>query len=265
MSPLRGKYAVVTGASSGIGTDFARVLAERGCNLVLVARREDRLRALQQELSAAHNVQAQVIAMSLSAPDAPQALYDRIRGLGIDVDVLINNAGFGLHGNFMDIPWEREHEMLELDIIALVHLTKLFVRDMVARNFGFVLQVSSIGAYQPSPTYATYSAAKSFVLNFGEALNYELRHTNVKVSVLSPGVTASEFLQVAGQKPTFYQRMTMMPSRTVAAAGINAMLKGKPSKVPGLMNALPVWLLRFTPRRMSAAMASAAMQAGGTK
>lgn len=265
MSILRGKCAVVTGASSGIGADCARVLGARGCNVILVARREDRLRALQQEIIANHDVQAHVIPMNLSAPDAPPALYERIRGLGLTVDVLINNAGFGLHGNFADIPWEREHEMLELDIVALVHLTKLFVRDMVARNFGFILQVSSIGAYQPSPTYATYSAAKSFVLNFGEALNYELRHTNVKVSVLSPGVTASEFLQVAGQRPTFYQRMTMMPSRTVAEAGIDAMLKGKPSKIPGLANALPVWLLRFTPRRLSAAIASFAMQYGAAK
>jgi short-subunit dehydrogenase len=262
MSVLQGKWAIVTGASSGIGTDFARGLAARGCHLILVARREDRLRALRQELSERHGVQADVIAMSLSEPGAPQVLYDRVRSMGMAVDVLINNAGFGLHGNFTDIPWEREHEMLQLDLVALVHLTKLFVRDMVARDFGFVLQVSSIGAYQPSPTYATYSAAKSFVLNFGEALSYELRHTQVKVSVVSPGVTASEFLQVAGQKPTLYQRMTMMPSRTVAEAGIEAMLKGKPSKVPGLMNALPVWLLRFTPRRMSAAMASAAMQYG---
>jgi short-subunit dehydrogenase len=263
MSNLRGKNALVTGASSGIGADFARVLAARGCNLILVARREDRLRALQQEISGGHDVQAHVIAMSVSEAGAPQVLYDRVRSMGVAVDVLINNAGFGVHGNFIDIPWEREHEMLQLDVVALVHLTKLFVRDMVARNFGYVLQVSSIGAYQPSPTYATYSAAKSFVLNFGEALNYELRHTNVKVSVVSPGVTASEFLQVAGQKPTFYQRTTMMPSRTVAEAGIEAMLKGKPSKVPGLMNAVPVWLLRFTPRRMSAAMASFAMQYGG--
>jgi short-subunit dehydrogenase len=262
MSILRGKNAIVTGASSGIGADFARGLAARGCNLILVARREDRLRALQHEISGGHGVEAHVLAMSLSEVGAPQVLYDRVRTMGVAVDVLINNAGFGLHGDFVDISWEREHEMLQLDVVALVHLTKLFVRDMVARNFGYVLQVSSIGAYQPSPTYATYSAAKSFVLNFGEALNYELRHTQVKVSVVSPGVTASEFLQVAGQKPTFYQRMTMMPSRTVAEAGIEAMLKGKPSKVPGLMNALPVWLLRFTPRRMSAAMASFAMQYG---
>ena len=262
MSVLKGKTALVTGASSGLGVDFATILAERGCNVVLVARREDRLRKLADDLAARHGVKTHVIATSLSPLGSAQALYDRIRGLGLEVDVLVNNAGFGVHGPFTETPWEREEEMLLLDVVALVHLTKLFVRDMVARNSGYVLQVSSIGAYQPSPTYATYSAAKAFVLSFGEALSYELRATNVKVSVLSPGVTETEFLEVAGQKRTLYQRMSMMASRPVAEIGIDAMLRGKPSKVAGLMNALTAWSLRFMPRRAQAAMASAAMQIG---
>ena len=262
MLSLNGKSALVTGASSGLGVDFATILAEGGCNLVLVARREDRLRSLADDLARKHGVHAHVIAMSLSQPDAAQDLYDRIRALNLTVDVLINNAGFGVYGPFTGIPWEREEEMLRLDIIAVVHLTKLFVRDMMARDFGYVLQVSSIGAYQPSPTYATYSAAKAFVLSFGEALNYELRGTNVKVSVLSPGVTETEFLRVAGQSKSLFQRFSMMPSRPVAEIGIQAMLRGKPSKVAGAMNALTVWSLRFVPRRLQAAMASAAMQVG---
>jgi short-subunit dehydrogenase len=253
---------LVTGASSGLGADFARILAERGCNVVLVARRADRLEQLQQQITAVRPVKTYVIPMDLSATGAPEVLHQRVSDLELTVDVLINNAGFGIHGNFVDIPWEREHEMLELDIVALAHLTKLFVKGMVTRNLGYVLLVSSIGAYQPSPAYATYSAAKSFVLYFGEALSYELRHTNVKVSVLSPGVTATEFLQVAGQKPTLYQRLQMMPSERVARIGIEAMLKGTPSKVPGLMNALPVQLLRFTPRRMAAAIADIMMRYG---
>jgi short-subunit dehydrogenase len=180
------------------------------------------------------------------------------------VDVLINNAGFGIYGPFTEISWEREQEMLLLDVVTLVHLTKLFVRDMVARNSGYVLQLSSIGAYQPSPTYATYSAAKAFVLSFGEALNYELRNTNVKVCVLSPGVTETEFLTVAGQRRTLYQRLSMMQSRPVAEIGIDAMLRGRPSKVAGVMNAVTAWSLRFVPRRLQAAMASAAMQLGAS-
>jgi hypothetical protein len=262
MSALEGKTAVVTGASSGLGADFARILAEHGCNVVLVARRPDRLAQLQQQITTIGRVKTYAIAADLSATGASQALHERISGLGLTIDVLINNAGFGIHGNFIDIPWEREHEMLKLDIVTLVHLTKLFLKDMVARNFGYVLLVSSVGAYQPSPTYATYSAAKSFVLYFGEALSYELRRTNVKVSVLSPGVTATEFLQVAGQRPTLYQRLMMMPSERVARIGIAAMLKGQPSKVPGLLNALPVQLLRLTPRRAAAAFAAAMMRYG---
>ena len=262
MTDLRGKTALVTGASSGLGVDFATILAERGCNLILVARREERLRTLAGELASRHGVQAQVIALSLSSLGAAQVLYDRIRALDLSVDVLINNAGFGIYGPFAEIPWEREEEMLLRDVVAPVHLTKLFVRDMLARRFGYVLQVSSIGAYQPSPTYATYSAAKAFLLSFGEALSYELRSTNVKVCVLSPGVTETEFLDVAGQRRSLYQRLSIMPSRPVAEIGINAMLSGKPSKVAGAMNALAVWSLRLMPRRLQAAMASVAMQAG---
>jgi short-subunit dehydrogenase len=264
MNDLKGKTALVTGASSGLGVDFATLLAERGCNLVLVARREERLRTLADTLTGRHGVQVNVIAMSLAPLGAAQVLYDRIRALHLDVDVLINNAGFGVYGSFIEIPWEREQEMLLLDIVALTHLTKLFVRDMVARNAGYVLQISSIGAYQPSPTYATYSAAKAFVLSFGEALNYELRGTKVKVCVLSPGVTETEFLAVAGQRRTLYQRLSMMQSRPVAEMGIDAMLRGRPSKVAGIMNAATAWSLRFVPRRLQAAMANAAMQLGAS-
>ena len=262
MNVLHGRTALVTGASSGLGVDFATILAERGCNLVLVARREDRLRALAERLTAAHGVRVDVIGMSLSPLGAAQTLYDRLRAMHLDIDVLINNAGFGIWGPFAEIPWEREEEMLRLDVIALVHLTKLFVRDMLARDRGWILQVSSIGAYQSSPTYATYSAGKAFVLSFGEALSYELKGTNVKVSVLSPGVTETEFLDVAGQTRTLYQRLSMMPSRPVAEIGIEAMLRGRPSKVAGVMNAFATWSLRFMPRRLQAAMASVAMQMG---
>lgn len=262
MSELKGCTALVTGASSGLGVDFATILAERGCHLVLVARREDRLRELAARLSDRHGIQAHVVAMSLAPLGAPQALYDRVAALGVGIDVLINNAGFGVHGPFAASAWEKDEEMLLLDVVALTHLTKLYLRDMLARNRGWILQVSSIGAYQSTPTYAAYSAAKAYVLSFGEALNYELRHGNVKVSVLSPGVTETEFLEVAGQRRTLFQRLSIMPSRPVAEIGIAAMLRGRPSKVAGAMNAFTTWSLRFVPRRLQAAMASVAMQVG---
>lgn len=260
MNELKDKWSLVTGASSGMGVDFATILAEKGSCLILVARREERLRELQQKLQEQHGVRVEVVGMDLSVKDAPQVLYDRIKEMGHTVDILINNAGYGMYGVFVELPWERQRNMLELDIITLVHMTKLFIKDMVARNSGYILQISSIGAYQPSPTYATYAAAKSFVLNFGEALNYELRNTKVKVSVLSPGATATEFFQVSGQKPPLYARLTMMESRKVAEIGIKTMLKGRMSKVSGFPSSFMAWSTRFAPRRLTAAIANLLME-----
>jgi short-subunit dehydrogenase len=259
---LKAKTALVTGASSGLGVDFARRLAQLGCNLILVARREDRLQAVRQELTQHYPVKVEIVVMDLEAPDAAQALYDRTAGSGQVVDVLVNNAGYGLYGEHMDIPWEKEKAMLDLDILVVAQLTKLFVAEMLKRNFGYVLLVSSIGGYQPSPTYASYSAAKSYVLNLGEALNYELRHTGVGVTVVSPGITATEFLKVSGQQPSLYQRLMMMKSEDVTRIGIDAMLRRKPSVVPGLMNAATVWSNRLIPRRMSAMVTELLMKTG---
>jgi short-subunit dehydrogenase len=263
MAELAGRWALVTGASSGLGVEFARQLAALGCNTVLVARREERLRQVAKELEESRGVRTRVVAVSLSEPGAPAGLHRRLSDEGIAIDVLVNNAGFGVYGPFLDIPWEREREMLELDVLAVVELSKLFVKDMVERDFGYVLQVASIGAYQPTPTYATYSAAKAFVLSFGEALSYELRRTHVKVSVVSPGVTATEFLEVSGQRPTLYQRALMMRSDAVVRSGLRAMLRGRPSTIPGVANFLAAFSLRFTPRRLQAALAERAMNWGG--
>ncbi len=152
--------------------------------------------------------------------------------------------------------------MLHLDMIVVAQLTKLFLKDMLARDTGYVLLVSSIGGYQPTPTYASYSAAKAFVLNLGEALNWELRKTGVGVTVVSPGVTATEFLKVAGQRTSLYQRLVMMKSADVARIGIEAMLKRRPGVVPGFLNALTVWMNRLVPRRASAAMSEILMESG---
>jgi hypothetical protein len=257
---LQGKWALVTGASSGLGVDFARQLAAMGCHLVLVARREDRLNAVAEEIRQRHKVEVEVVIMDLSAPDAPQHLYTQLKDAGRQVDVLVNNAGFGLYGEFLKIDWAREQNMLQLNMLTVVQMTKLFLRDMVARNFGYVLQVSSIGAYQPSPLYATYSASKSFVLNFSDAVNYELRSTGVSITTLSPGITRTEFLDVSGQQATRYQRMAMMTSEDVVRIGLDAMLKRRPSLVPGTMNALTVWFNRLMPRRLATMIGYRLMQ-----
>ncbi len=252
---LDGNTALITGASSGLGAEFARQLAAMGCHLILVARREHRLQALRQELLARHPVSVRVLPADLSEPDSPQTLYAAIKAAGLSVDILVNNAGYGIYGEHATIPWPQERQMLMLDILAVMQFTKLALADMLQRDSGYILQVSSIGAYQPSPTYAAYGAAKTFVLYFGEALNYELRKTQVSCTVLSPGVTATEFLQVAGQKPTLYQRLMMMQSPEVVRIGLKAMLRRKPSVVAGRLNALMVWSNRCLPRRWSAAIA----------
>lgn len=252
---LRNKTALVTGASSGLGAEFARQLADLGCRLILVARREDRLQTLKAEIGSRTKVEVHVMAADLGLTDAAVGLHRRVKEAGLAVDVLINNAGFGVYGEHMGIPWEKERQMLMLDVVALMQLTKLFAADMLQRDFGYILQVSSVAAYQPSPSYSAYAAAKGAVLLFGEGLNYELRRTGVSVTVLSPGITATEFLKTAGQKASLYQRLMMMQPPEVVRVGINAMLRRKPSVIAGVLNAFIAWSTRFLPRRWTAAIA----------
>jgi short-subunit dehydrogenase len=260
MGELTGRTALVTGASSGLGVDFARELARRGASLVLVARREELLRKLEAELATAHGVKVLVLAADLGAPDAPQALYDRLKAQGVNVDILVNNAGFGVFGMDLEIPWDKTRQMLQLDIVALTHMTKVFARAMVERKSGYLLQVASIGAYQPSPTYAAYSAAKSYVRSYSQALNYELRGSGVSSTVISPGVTETEFLRVSGQRRTWFHNATMMTSAEVAAIGIRAMLARRYSVVPGFMNWLTSLFTFITPDRINAAITYGAMK-----
>jgi uncharacterized protein len=256
MKKLTGKYAMVTGASSGIGRDIALSLARRNCNLILVARRKDKLHALKQEIIQNHTIDVKIISMDLSTSQSPEELYATIQKEGISVDILVNNAGFGIYGYFMDTPWAKEQEMLNLLILNIVHLTKLFAAEMVSRKSGYIMQISSVGAFQPTPTYSCYSAAKSFVLNFGVALNAEISNTGVSCSVLCPGITATEFQQTAGQaKETFYMKITKMTSRKVAETGISKMLKRKAIIIPGFANAYSSVIVGLMPKRWAAAMA----------
>jgi uncharacterized protein len=252
---LKSKWALVTGASSGFGADFARELGALGCNLILTARRKDRLEQVAEEIRQRFGVPTKIIPMDLSDSGAPQQLYDRIQAEDIQVNVLINNAGFGLYGEFVDIDWGREKEMLQLNIMTVAHLTKLFGRDMVERDFGYILNVASNSAYQPTPMFATYGGSKSFVLNFSEALNYEWRHTNVHCTAISPGPVVTEFQQVAGQSEQHpYVRMVNMESAQVARIGIKAMLKGRSSIVPGWKVSVTAWISQRAPRRLATAV-----------
>lgn len=257
---LHGRTALVTGASSGLGVHFAEELAGRGADVVLVARRRERLEAVAGDLSARFGIGVRPVAMDLEDPAAADELYRQLQEQGVAVDILVNNAGFGAYGAFLDVPWEKTRSMIRIDVLALVALTRRFLPDMVARGYGRVLHVASIAAYQPSPLYAAYGGAKAFVLSFGEALDHELAGTGVTSTVVSPGVTRTEFLEVAGQSPTLFQRLTMMDAKDVAARGIRAMLRGRRSLVTGWINSLLTWSVRLFPRRMVAATAERLMR-----
>ncbi len=259
--PLDGRRALVTGGSAGLGVDFARQLAERGADITVVARREERLREVADELEDAYGVAADWVSMDLTDGQAAETLYETVDGRGHRIDILVNNAGFGVYGDFLETDLEAQETMLELDVLAPVRLTHVFARGMVERGWGRLVQVASIGAFQPTPKYSAYSAAKSFVKSWGEAIDYELREHGVSCTVVCPGVTETEFFDAAGQDDrTWYQRFTMMDSSTVASIGVRAMMKQKLSVVPGLLNALNAWLTRFTPPRIVRWVAHMAMK-----
>ncbi len=249
LSELNGKTALVTGASSGLGTDFARQLADAGCNLIITARREDRLVALKDELAKAHpGVTVDVITMDLTAPKAARQLHEEITGWGRDVDVLINNAGFGLFGWFTDLEWADQQAMIQLNVNVPGELAHLMAPGMRKRGYGRILFVSSVAGYVATPTYAVYAGAKSNILLIGEALSVELRGSGVSTTVLSPGMTRTEFHERSGQTPTLGQRMTMMESPDVTRIGLNAMVRGRGSVVPGWLNRIMLAATRLVPR-----------------
>jgi len=227
---------------------------------VLVARREANLQAVAAEIRAAHGRRVEAIAADLAVESERERLAERVSALGAPLEVLVNNAGLGLYGEFAAIPWPKERAMLEVDIAAVVHLCKLLVPGMRERRCGYVLNVASIGAFQPTPLYASYSAAKAFVLSFSQALNYELRGSGVSVTVVSPGVAATEFLAVSKQQATLYQRMVRMSSAAVVRAAVNATMKRRAAVVPGFVNAATAFATRFTPAPVLVRLAYALMK-----
>jgi short-subunit dehydrogenase len=255
---VRGKWALVTGASSGIGAEIARDLAARGANLVLAARRREALDALASELRRG-GVEVMVEPADLAKPGEPERLFEVVGSRGITVSILVNNAGFGAYGPFDSIETATEEAMLDLDIKALVRLTRLFVGPMRTAGFGRILLTASTGAYQPTPLYAAYSASKAFVLSYGHAIRRELRGSGVTVTVLSPGVTRTEFHRVAGHEKNPYKAATMMEAAPVARAAARALLDGKAEIVTGLVNKVLVFSVRLVPRTMQAAMAAGLM------
>jgi len=251
-----GKTALITGASSGIGAEMARQLAAAGCNLILVARRTERLNALAEELS---TVSVQVVTSDLSDPLAPQMLFDEVARRGLLVDILINNAGFGFQKPLLAMSLEDQLGMVDVNDRALLALTRLFAAPMAERGRGWILNVSSVSAWFPIPGMATYAASKAAVLHLSRALHEELKPFGVVVTALCPGGTRTEFSSLAREKMDPDLEKAMMPADRVAAAGLQGLMAKKAVVVPGALYKLMVAVTRFLPEAWVTRLAGSVM------
>ena len=250
------KTALVTGASAGLGLELAQLFAADKHDLVLVARRREQLEALAARLTAQHGVRATVIAADLADPGSPQRIADELAARRIEVEFLVNNAGFGSTGPFVEGDLSRELGMVQVNVAALVHLTGLLLPAMVARKSGRVLNLGSTAGFQPGPFMSTYYASKAFVNSFTEGLAYELRGTGVTATVVCPGATATEFGEVSGNARSRLFRMGAMPAAPVARFAYQAMMAGKVLAIPGLRNKLILQSQRLSTRGIVRAVAA---------
>ena len=242
--------ALITGASSGIGLALARVFAGDGVDVILSARSEDRLRELANEVRETYRVKARVIPADLSRPGQAQRVYDRVVATGWQVDCLVNNAGFGVYGDFAETDWMAEAAMVQVNIVALTQLTKLFLPEMIARGRGKILNVASTAAFQPGPMMAVYFATKAYVLSFSEAIAHELRGTGVHVTALCPGATETGFQRAAGATGSRVFDSRKLPTGAdVARYGYKVLQRQKRVAVHGAINKMLAFGTRLLPRR----------------
>ena len=251
-TPSPSTTAVVTGASSGIGADLARELATRGHGVTLVARREDRLRDLADELGG--SVRVEVLALDIADPDARATLFEEVERRGLTVDVLVNNAGIGALGAVVDSTPAAEIAQVRVNVEAVIDLTTRAVQQMVPRGRGAILNVGSTAGYHPFPGQAGYAGTKAFVRAYTDGLRGELAGTGVTVTALHPGPVRTEFLETAGMdERTFaaaFPKFLWIPSRQVAKTGIDALDHDRGSVIPGLQNSIPAKLFELMPRRL---------------
>ena len=245
------KNVLITGASGGIGLELARIHARHGDNLILIARSQDKLMELKTEILKKHNMSVHIFAKDLAAENATSEIFNELESESVKIDYLINNAGFGHYGEFVNNHWEKEKQMIELNITALTHLTKLFLPGMIERGYGRIMNVASVAGFFPGPLMAVYYATKAFVLSFSEALNSELDKTGVSVTALCPGPTLSGFQEAASVKGVkLFEHKGLPTSAQVAEYGYKAMIKGKTVAIHGIQNLLMVTSVRFVPRNM---------------
>lgn len=243
--------ALVTGASSGIGLELANLLARGGHDLVLVARSREKLKAIANTLSTRYKINVTILVKDLSRPLAPQKIFDELQLKNIEVDILVNNAGFGAFGLFAEEDTDEIARMLQVNIAALTHLTRLFLPQMLRRKRGRILNVASTAAFQPGPLMAVYYASKSYVLSFSEAIANELEGSGVTVTCLCPGPTKSNFQNRAQMTNSKLFENSLMSSAQVAREGYAATMRGQTLIIPGRSNAFWSWLTRFLPRALA--------------
>jgi short-subunit dehydrogenase len=266
MPPKRNRVhhqtALVTGGSGGIGLELAKVLARNGFDLVLVSRKRYTLEAAAGQLEGKFDVKAHVFAADLRRREAPEAIYDFLQNEIIPIEVLVNNAGFGLGGEFSETELSRELEMIQVNIAALTHLTKLFLPPMIKRRSGRVLNLASTAAFQPGPLMAVYYATKAYVLSFSEALAEELRNSGVTVTALCPGPTQTDFADTAEVGSSrLFNAFGIADAADVAKYGFDAMMHGKRLAIPGIRNKIIAQANRFTPRALTAKITRLAQEA----
>ena len=242
--------ALITGASSGIGRELAKLCAAGGFDVILAARRTERLEKLAAELSTAHRVAARALEADLSDPEVPGRLFDQLAGTPIDL--LVNNAGFGLRGPFAETDWEAERRMIEVNMTAPAHLTKLFLPPMLRRSSGRILNVASIAGFVPGPFLAMYYASKAFLVSFSHAVANEVKGSGVTVTVLCPGPTRTEFEEAAGVEGSKLFQGDVMSAEAVARVGYDAMMAGKAEVIAGTRNRWMMLGARLAPRAMLA-------------
>jgi uncharacterized protein len=252
--------ALITGASGGIGYELARLFAKDHHNVVLVARSAPKLTQFADELQRQFGVSAKAVALDLTAPPAPQFLFDQLQREGIAVDVLVNNAGYGVLGEFAKVPLEESLGQIQLNITALTHLTKLFLGAMIERRSGKIMNVASTAGFQPGPLMAVYYATKAYVISFSEALANELAGSGVTVTCLCPGPTDTGLQARAGTENTvLFKKLRPMSAETVARHGYRGMMAGKALVISGLRNWLVAESVRFGPRKLVTAISRKAL------
>lgn len=246
----KGKTALITGASSGIGYELSKLFAADGYDVVLVARSGDKLQALAADLSRSYGVQAVVLTYDLSEPASVEAIAADVQRQNMTVDVLVNNAGFGLLGRFTELDWQDQWSMLNLNVMALTALTRQFLPAMIARGWGRVLNIGSTASFQPVPSMAVYGATKAYVLSFSEALAQEIKGTGVTVTALCPGITRTGFQERAQIDRMRLFILGSMSAEQVAQIGYRALMRGRAVIMPGFFNQLVTFTVRLTPRAL---------------